>query len=257
MGLNLWFLGYPDQALARCGEAVEFAGELKSVSSLLVMLLCKGWTHMWRGEFREAREVFGEVRGQADEAGMAAYFEPIADQYEGSCLAREGEVAQGIEWMQRGLEAWRAMEWEVWLAYGAALLADGLRLDGRSEDGLALLEATRASVSTTDDLTNESEVLRVKGELHLALPQAEPGEAENAFRSAIGVARDQHARSSELRATTSLARLLRDTDRSDEAREMLSEIYGWFTEGLDTADLKEAKALLEELGPADQTGDPP
>src|SRR5262249_22063371 len=117
---------------------------------------------------------------------------------------------------------------------------------GRIKEGLDLIADAFAQMQTCGDRGSEAEFYRLKGEL-LLRREANKSEAEKSFRTAIEVARSQEAKSWELRADISLARLLRDTRRCDEARAMLAEIYNWFTEGFDTADLKEAKALLGEL----------
>ncbi|HEY2486822.1 MAG TPA: hypothetical protein VGI36_16890, partial [Candidatus Binataceae bacterium] len=113
------------------------------------------------------------------------------------------------------------------------------------EQGLKLLDEVLNFVEETSEYLMKAELHRLKGHLLLLQTQSNSAEAERWFRNAIDLARDQQAKSWELRATTSLARLLRDTDRREEARAMLSEIYNWFTEGFDTADLKDAKALLD------------
>ena len=151
--------------------------------------------------------------------------------------------------MERGLGVWEEIGWKVWLSYGTVLLSEALRLDGRAEEGLKLWEQAHESVEASEDFQQEAEMLRIKGELFLALPVSEPGRAEEVLRMAIEVAQGQEARSYELRATTSLARLLCQQGRVEEARGMLSQIYGWFTEGFGTLDQIEAKALLEELSP--------
>jgi predicted ATPase len=247
MGEILWFLGNPDQALTRCEEAVALARGLQSPTTLLIMQLYMAWTHFWRRDLEMTQRLLETARVGAEEVGLG-WIDPMADFFAGSCVAQEGKVKEGLESMQRGLAVWKTIGWRVWVPYCSALLADALRLDGRAEEGLKLWEDAHQTVEDNEDMQQEAEMLRIKGELHLALPQPEPREAEAAFHHAVEVARRQEARSYELRATTSLARLLRDTGRSEEAREMLAEIYGWFTEGFDTADLKEAKALLDELG---------
>jgi predicted ATPase len=125
------------------------------------------------------------------------------------------------------------------------LLASGLGKAGRTEEGLQLVEEGFASVAKTGEQGSSPSLHHVKGELLLA--QTDVAEAQRCFRTAIEIARRQSARSEELRATTSLARLLAKQGKRDEARAMLAEIYGWFTEGFDTADLKDAKAQLDEL----------
>jgi predicted ATPase len=127
------------------------------------------------------------------------------------------------------------------------LLASGLGKVGRCEEGLQVLEEGFASVAKTGEQLHSPWLHRVKGELLLAQNPSDVAEAEQCFRTAIEIARRQSARMAELRATTSLAQLLAKQGKRDEARTMLADIYNWFTEGFDTGDLKEAKALLDQL----------
>ena len=126
-------------------------------------------------------------------------------------------------------------------------LAEGRRRVGQVEEGLTLIAEAERFVTKTGERWNEAEVHRVKGELLLACSPADEAGAERSFRQAIDVAGRQDAKSHELRAATSLARLWQQQGRKDEARELLAPVYDWFTEGFDTRDLKEAKALLEGL----------
>ena len=132
-------------------------------------------------------------------------------------------------------------------AWDLCVLASGLGRIGRPQEGLQVAEEGFASVAKTGERNASPRLHHVKGEIVLAQNPSDGAKAELCFRTAIEIARRQSARSQELRATTSLARLLAKQDRRDEARTMLAEIYGWFTEGFDTADLKDAKALLKEL----------
>jgi len=119
---------------------------------------------------------------------------------------------------------------------------------GRTEEALGMLNEVLVQIERTGAKAEQAEMLRLKGEMLLIRNGGMAAEAESCFRAAIEIARAQEARWWELRATTSLAKLLRDSGRRDEARAMLAEIYGWFTEGFDTADLRDAAALLSELG---------
>jgi predicted ATPase len=123
-----------------------------------------------------------------------------------------------------------------------------LLLDGRAEEGLQVVREAQATCQELGEAVHEAEVQRTLGDLLLGLPHPKTDEAESVYRHSIEVARGQQARSYELRATVSLARLLQSQGRNAEARDMLQTIYGWFTEGFDTGDLREAKALLDELG---------
>ena len=153
---------------------------------------------------------------------------------------------EGIAGMRRGISAWRATGGTPFGSY-LCLLASGLGKVGRHQEGLQVVEEAFASVAKTGEQLGSPYLHHVKGELLLVQNPSDIAEAEWCFRTAIEIARRQSARLPELRATTSLARLLAKQGRRDEARAMLAEIYGWFTEGFDTADLKDAKALLNEL----------
>jgi adenylate cyclase len=136
-----------------------------------------------------------------------------------------------------------ALRQPFWLA----LLGECYRDIGNIEEALIVLDDALSVSGKTEERWYEAELNRLKGELLLKQNSSSGKEADQCFRVAIEIARKQKTKSLELRATTSLARLLASQDRHDEARTMLADIYGWFTEGFDTADLKDAKALLDEL----------
>jgi predicted ATPase len=162
----------------------------------------------------------------------------------GAVLINQGRYEEGIAGMRRGLSVWRATGGTP-LAWDWSLLASGLGRIGRSQEGLQELEEGFASAAKTGEHTLW--LHHVKGELLLVQNPTDSAEAEQCFLTAIVIAQRQSARLPELSATTSLARLLNERGRRAEARTMLAEIYGWFTEGFDTAALKGAKALLDEL----------
>ena len=157
----------------------------------------------------------------------------------------QGEVEEGISQIRQGLAGWRSMGVGYGLPMFLAQLANGYEMVRQPEKGLGVLEEGLDLVEKTGERFYEAEVHREKG--YLLQLSGRPFEAEACFRQAIEVARRQEAKSWELRATLSLSRLLHEQGRSEEARQLLSEIYNWFTEGFDTPDLKEAKALLEEF----------
>ena len=160
-------------------------------------------------------------------------------------MAEQGRHEEGIAQIQEGLAALRATgsEWPVDLC----LLAEACMNTGRLDDGLSALTEALAAADEHEIRNYESEMHRLKGELLLKRDQSKAAEAQRCFERAIEIARKQSAKSLELRATMSLARLLAKQGRRDEARTMLADIYNWFTEGFDTLDLKEAKALIDEL----------
>jgi predicted ATPase len=149
--------------------------------------------------------------------------------------------------MQQGLAAWHATGAAVFRPYGLALLAEAYAQVGRCEEGLTLLAEALALTNDREERRWEAELHRLQGELLLVHAAAHHAEAETCFRQALDVARHQQAKSWELRAAMSLAHLWQQQGKPTEARELLAPIYSWFTEGFDTADLQEAKALLEEL----------
>jgi predicted ATPase len=147
--------------------------------------------------------------------------------------------------LRHGLAAWETTGTRYRRPTFLAWLAEAYGKAGQAEEGLSVLAEALAQVKKTDERYYEAELRRLKGEL--LLMQGDKTEAEASFHKAIEVARRQQAKSWELRATVSLCRLWQKQGRVDEARQTLAEIYGWFTEGFDTPDLKEARALLEEL----------
>ncbi len=174
----------------------------------------------------------------------------------GWALAEQGQVAEGIEQMRQGLVANRRQGLELFRPSFLTLLAEAYRKAGQTEEGLNTLAEALETVDKTGERWYEAELYRIKGELLLAREgdnQKAKGEkeavseAETCFSKAMDIARSQSAKSLELRAVRSLSRLWQKQGKKDEARKLLQEIYCWFTEGFDTADLKEAKALLEEL----------
>jgi predicted ATPase len=163
----------------------------------------------------------------------------------GQALAEQGKTDEGIAQMRDSLAAVPSIGFEINRPYGLAVLAAAYGKAGRTDDALASMADALALVESRDERAWEAELYRLKGAL--LLESAGSSEAEACFRRAIEIAHRQSAKSLELRATTSLARLLAKQGRQDEARRMLGEIYGWFTEGFETADLKDTKALLDEL----------
>jgi predicted ATPase len=156
-------------------------------------------------------------------------------------------MEEGIAQMRQGMTAWQATGAEVDRPYYLALLAEGYGKAGRAEEGLHILAEALAVTDAIEERYYEAELYRLQGELLLAGSREHHAEAEPCFRHALAIARRQQAKSWELRATMSLSRLWQRQGKRAAAHQLLAEIYGWFTEGFDTADLQEAKALLEEL----------
>jgi predicted ATPase len=165
--------------------------------------------------------------------------------FRGEALAMLGQVQEGIVQMREGMAAMQALGVRCYRSVYLCTLAEAQARAGHAEEALTTLGEAFAFVEDTDECHWEAELYRLKGEL--LLMQGDDAEAEASFHRAIEVARRQSAKSWELRTTTRLAHLWQEQGRTDEARRMLAEIYEWFTEGFDTPDLQEAKALLQEL----------
>jgi predicted ATPase len=161
--------------------------------------------------------------------------------------AQRGEATTGIARIRDGLAADEATSARLQVPLYSVLLADALALAGKIEEGLATLDDALATAAVSGVRGWDAEIHRLRGELTARLPHPDPAKAEQSFRTAVAIAREQGTRGYELRAAVSLARLWREQGRREEARDLLAPVYGWFTEGFDTADLKEAKALLDEL----------
>jgi predicted ATPase len=259
---TLWQLGYPDQALTKSQEAVVLAERLSRPFSLALTLGFAAWFHSFRREAQLARERAEAVITLSTEQGFP-YWLANGTMVRGGALAEQGQVEEGIVQIQQGLATFRAMGAEVGRIWSLAMLAEAHGKVGQVEEGLTVLTEALDLVDKTGERVKEAELYRLKGELTLqqfnvqgstfqvANPQSlTPNpqvEAEGYFLKAIEISRKQQAKSLELRASTSLARLWQKQGKQREAREMMSNVYNWFTEGFDTKDLQEAKALIEEL----------
>jgi class 3 adenylate cyclase/predicted ATPase len=242
----LWGLGYPDHALTRSREALALARELSRPFSQALALVWANRVHTLRGESRAALEGNEALIALSSEHGFPQLvgigtFERAAE------LADQGQLQEGIAGMHAFLEVTRAAGAVLGLPMMLAPLAKAHDKAGQTDEALALVAEALEVAVKTGEREAEAEIHRVKGELLLARLPSDPVGAEAAFREALDVARRQSAKSLELRAATSLARLWQRQGRKKEARELLAPVYAWFTEGFDTKDLRDAKAVLEEL----------
>ena len=249
LALVLWHLGYPVQALKKGHDALTLAQAVHHPFSLGFALGLLSQVQQDRGEPHLAQETSDALIALCNERGFSNFL-GVAVSMRGCVMITQQDGKEGLAQMKEGLAASQAAGADLWRPYFMTLLAGAYLRIGRFDDGfLAVAEAL--DVTTKRDTHNyEAETHRIKGELLLQriASKDDATEALNSLERAVGIARQQGANSLELRATTSLARLLAKQGRRDEARTMLAEIYDWFSEGFDTADLKEAKALLDELG---------
>jgi predicted ATPase len=245
---QMWFLGYPDQALDRVNEAVNLAQERTHPFSMTFafMLNTAALVHQSRREAQAAQERAEALIALSTEQSFPHWL-PYGTILRGWALTAQGKGAEGIAQMRQGLAAYQVTRSKLNRPYLLSLLAEAYGKVGQPEEGLTVLVEALALVDSTGERYWEAELHRRKGELLLMQQGQKVGEAEECFRQALDIARRQQAKSLELRAAMSLSRLWERQRKQEEAHHLLAEIYGWFTEGFDTADLKEAKVLLEEL----------
>jgi predicted ATPase len=242
----LWLLGYPDQALQRSHEALTLAQELAHPFSLTYALTFAAWVHQFRREGQATQVRAEALCALAGEQGFA-FLLATGTMHRGWALAEQGQSIEGMVQIREGLAAYRATGAEVDRAYFLALLAESYGQRNRYDEGLEVLEEALALVDQHASVMWEAEIHRLRGALLLARSAEHQVEAEACFHEALAVARRQQAKSLELRAAMSLARLWQRQGKRDATRDLLAPTYGWFTEGFDTADLQEARALLNAL----------
>ena len=242
---GLYQLGYPDRAWAISREMLEMA-QRSSDPNVLAQASCfEAMNNLGRGDGTAAQKYAEESMALTEERGLVS-LSALATTVSGAARIIQGRYEEGIAGMRRGISAIRATAGTP-MGWYFGVLASGLGRLGRLQEALDVVEDGFACVAETGEQQSSPSLHHVRGELLLAQNPLDVVEAEQCFRTAIEIARRQSARIAELRATTSLARLLAKQGRRDEARSILAEIYGWFTEGFDTANLKGAKALLDKL----------
>jgi predicted ATPase len=248
VALALWFLGYPDQALRRSREALTLAQELSDPFSLAFVLAHAATLHQLRREAQAAQERTEAVLALAREQGFLRW-EAWGTIIGGWVLAKQGQGEEGIAQIRQGLAAWQATGQELGRPVFLALLAEAYGKVGQAEAGLSVIAEALALMDKIGEREHEAELYRLQGEILLAQAgtRQHVQEAEACFHQALDVARRQQAKSWELRVALSLSRLWQQQGKRAEARQILAEVYGWFTEGFDTPDLQEAKVLLDEL----------
>jgi predicted ATPase len=258
----LWLIGYPDQALHTIRNALNLAQELSHPFSLAFALSIAANGHYLRREHQRVLELAEANIALSTDQNIAQWLaHGTVDG--GGALVEQGNIEEGIEQIQEGLAAWQSTGANLMVPHHLSRLAEAYGKVRRTGEGLNLLSKALALVEKTGERFWEAELYRLKGEVLLqqstsvgallAAPMvgracpAPTEEAETCFQWALDIARHQQAKSLELRAAMSLSRLWKQRGKRVEARALLAEIYGWFTEGFDTADLQEAKMLLEEI----------
>jgi predicted ATPase len=243
----LWILGHPGAALADSDQAISEARVIGQAAALMHALSHAAFTHIHRSDYEGASALVDELVGLADEKG-SLFWMASGMTYQGLLFSLTGKAADAVHMLSSGITAHRstgstALMMQMSVPYLAKANADL----GQFDDAWRCIGDAMLAIETTKERWFESEANRIGGEIALKSPEPDTAKAEAYFERALAVARQQQAKSWELRAAMSLARLWRDQGKVSEARELLAPVYGWFTEGFETRDLKEAKRLLEEL----------
>src|SRR5215472_4828389 len=237
-GLRAWMLGRADLARERMAQAVSFARDTKNPYDLAFGLFFESWLYLLLKEPRRAEAAAAQALTISEKNGFPLCIH-LVRHCMGWALAELGKTAEGVSLIRQGMAGMADVGARVGVTGFLSCLAEAQFLEGKNDDALSTIED--ALQANPHELLYRPHMLVFRGIVGLKLCQYEPAEVD--FREAILVAEKMGAKSFELRATTSLARMLRDTNRRDEACTILREVYNWFTEGFDTADLKDAKAL--------------
>ena len=243
---TLWLLGYPDQALEHGLQSLDFLERIKHPYTESRALYWNTVLHEFRREWPIVDERASSAMQSAGKHGFALVL-ATGQIMQGASIAATGQGKAGLQQMRDGLDAYQATGGLFQRTYLLAKFAEALNAEGLPEEGLEALQEAAKLAETSSEFYYESEIHRLRGELLLAASPKDAAEAEACYQQALEVARRQEAKSLELRAAVSLARLWWQQGRQKDAHELLAPIYGWFSEGFDTADLIDAKELLSEL----------
>jgi predicted ATPase len=242
----LWHRGYADQSARAVDRALASSRQLGHAHTLAFTLHHAGMAAVFARDVATAYACGNDSVALASEHGFP-YWAAFGRILRGWAVAKQGQATTGIGHIRDGLAASEATGTRVRAPLFLTLLAEALALAGKIEEALAALDGALAKAAVSGERGWHAEIHRLRGELTGRLSHPDPAKAEDSFRTALAIAREQGTRGYELRAATSLARLWGEQGRRGEARELLAPVYGWFTEGFDTAALQEAKALLDEL----------
>ena len=251
----LWLRGYPEQAVTQARHGLAVARDLAHPFSIAEALGAVAKVHLMARDGEAASPHTASLENLAEAQGFPWWL-AVGPALQGWALAAHSDVCEqreaGLVQLQQGLAAMQALEAALWMPLFMSGLAEGYARDGQVAAGLKTIDEALALVAKTDERWNEAELYRLKGELTLQSCREHPAsatekEAAAYFEKALEVARAQTAKSWELRAATSLARLWQQQGKHADAHHLLSGIYSWFTEGFDTPDLRDAQALIEAL----------
>jgi class 3 adenylate cyclase/predicted ATPase len=243
---TLWLLGYPEAAQADIAHAVNEAREIGLAATLMLALGITNYTHILSGNYLAASAFADELVALASEkSALLRKAEAIFQQ--GCALAMSGRANEALQTITSGVRAWRSTGATCWTPLHMSFLANVHARLGQFDDARRCIGEAMAASEASKESWYDADIHRLAGDIVLLSGEPDTAKAEMYFEHALAIARKQQAKSFELRAATSMARLWRDQGKRDEARSLLSPVYGWFTEGFDTTDLRQAKALLDEL----------
>ena len=244
--LALWMLGYPTAALADTDQLLTDAREIGQAATVMYALFHAAHIQLFRGNYQAVNTLGEEVVALAKEKGALLWKgSGVIDQ--GCVSALTGKASDAVQMITAGIGLWRATGATAWMPLYRLHLAKAYSELDQFDEAWRNIRDAMSAIEDTKERWWEAEVNRTAGEITLLSPERDAAKAEEYFEQALAVARQQQAKSWELRAAMSLARLWRDQGKPQQARELLAPVYGWFTEGFDTLDLKEAKALLGTL----------
>jgi predicted ATPase len=242
----LWMLGYPEAALADANHALRDARVIGQAASLMFALSLTSLAHFFCGNYAAVDTQLDELVALADEKGTLIW-KAYGMMNQGCVLALTGKAADAVQMITSALTAFRSTGATVFVPFYLSYLTRAYAELGQFDDAWRCIGEAMTAVEATKERWFKADIRHTAGEIALLSPEPDAVKAETYFERALAVARKQQAKSWELRAAMSMARLWRDQGKRQEARDLLAPVYNWFTEGFDTLDLKEAKALLKEL----------
>ena len=243
--LAQWLLGYPKTALVEIDRALDAARETDHIPTLLFALCCTAFTHICSRDYAAANAHIDQCVALAEEKGVP-FWKALCTAHRGCILALTGNASDAVRTINAAITGYRSTEATIFSTSFLPHLALAYAYLGKFDDAWRCIGETMTAVETTNERWFEADVNRLAGQIALMSSQPDAVRAEAFFQRALAVARQQGAKSWELRAAMSLARLWRDQKKPQQARDLLAPVYAWFTEGFATLDLKEAKTLIEE-----------
>jgi predicted ATPase len=244
--LALWMLGYPEAAQAGADHALQHARNIGQPATLMYALSVTLWTLVYCGDYTAASAQADEADAMANEKGAFFWRAPTM-MIQGSLAAFTGDASSAVKLITAGIAAWRATGATMFLPWYLSCLAVAYAKINQFDGAWRCIGEAMRATATTKERWCEPDIHRMAGEIALMPQEPDTPKAEACFEHALAVAREQRAKSWELRAAMSMARLWRDQGKRRQAHDLLAPTYGWFTEGFDTLDLKEAKLLLDQL----------